>query len=173
MQLDPNDPTDRKIIARQVRVARQAGRDGLDRAAATRGRADLESAYDEGTLQASAPVSDGGGQGSPAPGGKRGKGGGKSPDGSPSTPSARKASGPGWKAFKPTSPAKPPTRVADAGGFLSGLALYAVVVIYIRYGAEGWKGWLKAKFLNQPMTSKTDGSVAGKPKTKKGGSKFV
>ena len=156
MQLDASDPTDKRIIARQVTVARKAGRDGLDRAASTRGRSDLEAAYDEGAAKASAPAADE----------EEESGAGPS-----STPSA--STGPGWKAFRPTSPARPPTRAADAGGFLSGLALYTVVVIYVRYGAAGWKGWLKAKFLNQPMSSKTSSGSTGKPTTKSGGTAAV
>lgn len=156
VQLDASDPTDKRIIARQVTVARKAGRDGLDRAASTRGRSDLESAYDEGAAKASAPAADEEDE----------PGAGPSPPPSAST-------GPGWKAFRPTSPARPPTRAADAGGFLSGLALYTVVVIYVRYGAAGWKGWLKAKFLNQPMSSKTSSGSTGKPTTKSGGTAAV
>jgi hypothetical protein len=81
--------------------------------------------------------------------------------------------GPGWQSVKPTSPTRLPTRVGDAGGFLTGLALYTVAVIYIRYGPEGWKGWLKAKFLNQPMDaaggSKGKGHGSKKTPTKKSG----
>lgn len=55
-----------------------------------------------------------------------------------------------WQTFKPRDLRRRPTR-ADAGGFVGGLMLYTVVIIYIRYGPAGWKGWLKAKFLNQPM----------------------
>lgn len=168
LQLDANDPTDRKIIARQVATARKAGRDGLDRAASTRGRQDLEAAYDEGALQASAPVADGGGQDGPAPKGRRGKGGS-----GPGSAASAPTSGPSWKQFRPTSPTKPPRRLADAGGFATGLALYTVVVIYIRYGPSGWTGWLKAKFLNQPMGDSTSTSSATKPKTKKGGTAAV
>jgi len=180
VQLDPNDPNDRKIIARQVNVARQAGRDGLDRAAVTRGRADLEAAYDEGAAEASVPVADGSGQGSPspAPRGRRGRGGGTSTSGPRSAPSASRtrsatrSRGPSWGSLRPRSPARVPTRTADAGGFLTGLALYTVVIIYARYGAEGWKGWLSAKFLNKPLTTTTNPST-NKPTTKKGGTAAV
>jgi hypothetical protein len=60
--------------------------------------------------------------------------------------------------------------MSDAGGFLSGLALYTVVVIYIRYGPEGWKGWISAKFLNKPMDGGgvETGVASPKPKTGKG-----
>lgn len=150
LQLDANDPADQAIIRRQIAAARRAGRDGRDRAASTRGRPDLEAAYDEGA-QTSAPAADGGGTGSPAPGGKRGKGGAPRSR-RPALPSP--AGGPTWRQLRPTSPARPPTRVADAGGFLTGLALYTVVIIYVRYGTEGWKGWLKAKFLNKPLPKK-------------------
>lgn len=46
---------------------------------------------------------------------------------------------------------KPPTRARDAGGLAFGLLLYTAVITYIRYGAEGWTGWLSAKFLNKPL----------------------
>jgi hypothetical protein len=172
LDLDPNDPEDAKILRRQRKVARDAGRDGLDRAATTRGRADLEAAYDEGALKTATPAP----AGTAPSGGKRGSGGGKGSGGqTPAAPSAGgglRNSGPGWAAFKPTSPTKPPTRLADAGGFLSGVALYMVVVIYIRYGPEGWKGWLSAKFLNKPIAS-GNSTASGKPKTKNGGAAAV
>jgi hypothetical protein len=146
---------DRQVLDRQKKVARQAGRDGLDRAKVARGRPELQQAYDEGAAE----------QGN---GGADGQAAG--------TSSVRQAwqdlnsSGPGWSSFKPTSPARVPTRAADAGGFLGGLALYAVVVIYIRYGPEGWLGWLSAKFLNKPITSAAD---ATGPTKKSGGKAAV
>jgi hypothetical protein len=170
VQLDPDDAEDRKIIARQVKAARQAGRDGRDRAGSTRGRVDLQQAFDEGASEAEAAVSapaatpaaapgPGGRPASPAPAGKSG--------GSGAWDRYRRM-GPGWDSVKPTSPARLPTRVQDAGGFLTGLALYTVVIIYVRYGPEGWKGWLKAKFLNQPMDVAEMSSTKAKPSTGKG-----
>lgn len=55
---------------------------------------------------------------------------------------------------------RPPRQGRNLGGLLTGLALYVVVSTYIRYGPDGWKGWLRAKFLNQPWD---DGSQAGTP----------
>lgn len=168
VQLDPADPEDRKIIARQVKAARQAGRDGRDRAGSTRGRADLETAFDEGAAEAAvaapaatpaATPSPGKGPASPAPAGK---------PGGPGAGNRFRELGPGWGSFKPTSPARLPTRVQDAGGFLTGLALYTVVIIYVRYGPEGWKGWLAAKFLNQPMDGLKESSAKAKAPTGKG-----
>jgi hypothetical protein len=136
VQLDPGDAEDRKIIARQVKAARQAGRDGRDRAGSTRGRVDLEQAFDAGASEAEAAVSapaatpaaapaPGGRPASPAPAGK---------SGGPGAWTRFRKMGPGWQSVKPTSPARLPTRVQDAGGFLTGLALYTVVIIYVRYG---------------------------------------
>jgi hypothetical protein len=163
VQLDPNDPTDRPIIARQVKVARAAGAEGQDRAAVTRGRPDLEAAFDEGAAEAASAVE-------PAK---------ATPQQGPQKSAGRRAwdktrrfrkLGPGWSSVQPTSPARLPTRMSDAGGFLSGLALYTVVVIYIRYGPEGWKGWISAKFLNKPMDGGgvETGVASPKPKTGKG-----
>jgi hypothetical protein len=174
LTLDPSNPDDARIMRRQQKVARQAGRDGLDRAGATRGRADLEAAYDEGAQEASAPETGGGGRGG-SRGGKRGSGGAPA-GGGPSAASRFRTMGPGWSAVRPTMPTTLPTRAGDAGGFLTGLALYTVVMIYIRYGADGWKGWLKAKFLNQPMTTGSGSGASANgstPKTKKGGAAAV
>lgn len=165
VQLDPNDPNDRAIIARQVKVARAAGAEGQDRAAVTRGRPDLEAAYDEGAAPAAVDESQ------PAKGKRQ----------SENRPSlGRRAwnkangAGPSWRQIAPTSPARLPTRMSDAGGFLSGLALYTVVVIYIRYGPEGWRGWLSAKFLNRPMDATgPTGALGTKPKSGSGGSRLV
>lgn len=145
--LDPNDPDDAKILQRQQQVAVKAGREGRDRAKVTGGRPDLEAAYESGAGLGPVPLTDEA-QPTKAPAkAPAGKGGGKSSSGG----DRYRQMGPGWSAVKPASPAKLPTKAADAGGFLTGLALYTVAVIYIRYGPEGWKGWLKAKFLNQPM----------------------
>lgn len=121
--------------------------------------------------------SGGGGKGG---GGKSGSGGGKSGGGGKGKGAAPQSKfskfrkfGPGWKSLKPRSPARPPTRLADAGGFLSGLALYTVAIIYVRYGPEGWKGWLEAKFLNKPMATSATGATGTKPKTKSGGTAAV
>lgn len=160
VHLDPSDPGDARIIARQVETARQSGRDGLDRAGSTRGREDLEAAYDEGAAEGAAPAA-------AAEGKPKGKGGSR-----PWPKVGSSKTGPGWGSLRPRSPARVPTRAADAGGFLTGLALYTVVVIYIRYGPEGWKGWLSAKFLNKPMASGNQSSD-GKPKKRNGGTAAV
>lgn len=114
-------------------------------------------------------------QGVPAPAAPAAPKSGSKPNGKGKSSAFQKArtAGPGWSSLKPTSPMKPPTRAANAGGFLTGLALYTVVVIYIRYGAAGWKGWLSAKFLNKPMASSASGSAATKPTTKHGGTAAV
>jgi hypothetical protein len=146
--LDPSDPIDRPIIARQVRTARQAGREGRDRAKVTRGRPDLETAYDEG----SAEGDDEGQEEQP---------GGQSTAARTHRREAwQQVNSGNWGSFKPRSPARPPS-VRDAGGLLSGMLLYTVVIIYIRYGPAGWKGWLSAKFLNKPMSSAAASSAAG------------
>lgn len=55
--------------------------------------------------------------------------------------------GPGWA---PTL--RPPRRpsIADGSGFALGMVLYALGLNYLRHGRAGVKGWLRAKFLNQP-----------------------
>jgi hypothetical protein len=164
--LDPSDPTDRPIIARQVKAAREAGRGGRDRAGSTRGRADLEAAFDEGAAEAAAPAA-------PDEAAEPAAGPGKTRRAWDKTAGFRQM-GPGWQSVKPTSPARLPTRMSDAGGFLSGLALYTVVVIYIRYGPEGWKGWLAAKFINKPMdATAVTGALGTKPKSGSGKSRLV
>ena len=174
LNLDPSNSEDAKIMRRQQQVARQAGRDGLDRAKTTRGRHDLEGAYDAGAGESAGahfrPYKADEAEPTKAP---RGKGGGKSTGSRPTAPGSSQASaGPSWSQLKPTSPARPPRRLADAGGFLTGIGLYMVVVIYVRYGAEGWKGWLSAKFLNKPMANGNQ-SASDKPKNKNGGSRAV
>lgn len=153
LELDEAVPDDRKILERQRDAARQAGREGADRAGTTKGRADLESAYDEGTSEAAAPSSEGTGGGGSSTGkpsaparsgrsGSRSGGGGK----------GRKGSGGGGGLLRPTlQPPRSPVGGKDWAGFTLGLVLHALVVSYIRYGKEGPKGWLKAKFLNKPI----------------------
>lgn len=134
LELDESNADDRKILDRQRAAAREAGRSGGDRAGTTRGRADLESAYDAGVIETSAPetpvtpVASGGRAARPA--------------------TARKGGGsmPGPRFIPPRS-----TNVKDWGGFAFGLVVHALVMSYIRYGKEGPKGWLKAKFLNKPI----------------------
>lgn len=142
LTLDPADPADAKIIARQRKASREMGRLGRERP----DRDDLQSAYDEGAAEASATGGTQGGGGTPR--------------------------GPGWSAFTPRSITRKPT-MQTAGGFLTGLALYTVVTIYIRYGPEGWTGWLKAKFLNQPIANGATGAMGSKPKHAKGGTRAV
>jgi hypothetical protein len=160
LTLDPADPTDAQILKRQASAARKAGREGGDRAKVTQGRADLEAAYDEGAqATATGPEDESTGESSGPGRGRRAW-------------DRYRQMGPGWGSVKPTSPARLPTRAADAGGFAAGLLLYTVTVIYIRYGPEGWKGWLKAKFLNQPMDppgGKAKGHGSKTTPTKKSG----
>jgi hypothetical protein len=61
---------------------------------------------------------------------------------------------------------RPPRQGRNVGGLLTGLALYVVASTYIRYGPEGWKGWLRAKFLNQPWDKGGQGSNSTKKPTK-------
>lgn len=157
--LDPADRTDRQILRRQLAVARQAGREGRDRAKSTRGRADLQRAYDEGAQQRTGDEEDQGEEEDPAA--------------APTAPSrgrrAARQAGRAWKgstgyvsrgSWQPRMPTNPPSRIRDAGGLATGMLLYTAVVVYLRYGPAGWKGWLRAKFLNQPMSSSAAASAA-------------
>ena len=129
--LDPADPGDAQIIARQVAAARQAGANGGAGAGIDQSRPDLLQAFDEGAGKAAGPGR------AAAAGAKAGKA---------AKTSAGFLSKGSWK---PTLSA--PGRARDAGGLLAGLFLYTGVSVYIRYGAAGWKGWLSAKFLNKPL----------------------
>lgn len=145
VELDDTDPEDRKILARQRAAARDAGKRGADRAGSTGGRADLESAFDEGAAPA-APVDTGSGAGdatntSAAAPGSKGR-------------SSRKSSGGRGIGAIPNPTLRPPRTPfggKDWAGFALGLVLHALVVSYIRYGKDGPKGWLAAKFLNKPI----------------------
>jgi hypothetical protein len=130
--LDPADPGDAKLIARQVAAARQAGANGGDRAGIDQSRPDLLAAFDEGAGKTPAP--------GPGRGAKAGKAAAKAGRGA-----AGALSKGSWK------PTLAPGRARDAGGLLAGLLLYTGVSVYIRYGTAGWKGWLSAKFLNKPL----------------------
>jgi hypothetical protein len=145
--LDDDDEEDRKILERQRAAARDAGKSGRDRAGSTAGRADLESAFDEGARGTASPsVGTGPGTGgatkksAPAPGSK-----------------GRTSKGPSVGATvgsipRPTlRPPRTPVGGKDWAGFALGLVLHALVVSYIRYGKAGPKGWLAAKFLNKPI----------------------
>jgi hypothetical protein len=41
----------------------------------------------------------------------------------------------------------------SASGLVLGLAGYAIVINYIRWGTPGVKGWFSAKFVNKPFTA--------------------
>lgn len=93
------------------------------------------------------PKSAAGGGESPAPaGGTSSIGGGLMPS-LPSLPS-------------PTL--KPPRRIngGDLAGFATGLLLFTLGVNYLRYGSDGPKGWLSAKFLNKVTLSGVPGPVS-------------
>ncbi|MEU0788035.1 hypothetical protein ABZ341_41715 [Streptomyces sp. NPDC006173] len=140
--LDDEDAEDRKILDRQRKAAREAGRTGRDRAGSTSGRVDLESAFDEGAREPA-----------PSAGGKPGRKGG-APTSAPSPGSRGRKGGKGAGIGSiPTPTLKPPKSVTskDMGGFALGLVLQALVVSYIRYGKAGPKSWLSAKFLNKPI----------------------
>lgn len=51
---------------------------------------------------------------------------------------------------KPVLPRKPDA--GDLAGFCAGLVGYAIGLSYIRYGTDGPKGWISAKFINKPLT---------------------
>jgi hypothetical protein len=157
--LDPSNPDDRRIIKRQQQAARQAGREGRDRGRTTRGRADLEAAYDQGAAaardengdQADEDQADGE-ESAPRSAGARVKAAGGKAVGAAKTAAkgVNKAGKPLSKGrWRPTL--RPPTRLRDGGSLLTGALLYTAAITYIRYGPDGWKGWLAAKFLNKPM----------------------
>jgi hypothetical protein len=140
LELDDTDPEDRKIMARQRAAARQSGRTGGDRSGTARGRADLASAYDEGAAETAAPST---------PAAASSKPGAVAANGGRSRAASVKATAKGL----PMPRLRPPrtTSAKDAGGFLLGLVLHALVVSYIKYGSAGPTGWMKAKFLNKPV----------------------
>lgn len=147
LELDESDANDADILARQRAAARESGRSGGDRARTARGRTDLESAYDAGVVETSAPevppavpAAAGGRAARPATArkGAGAKGGGRGGKGGGSIP--------GPRLIPPRS-----TKAKDWGGFAFGLVVHALVMSYIRYGKEGPKGWLRAKFLNRPI----------------------
>lgn len=148
LELDEADPDDRKILERQRAAARDAGKSGADRAGTARGRADLESAYDEGAGEAAAPSSEGTGGG----GGSTGKPSAPARSGRSGSGSSKGRSSSGSGLIRPTlQPPRSAVGGKDWAGFTLGLVIYALVVSYIRYGSDGPKGWLKAKFLNKPI----------------------
>lgn len=132
LQLDASDPGDARIMRRQQSAARTAGRQRQSRDRVTRGRTDLEQAYDAGADEdeQDEPAADTGGRSV------------RKSLNSAGAPLSRGS-------WSPTL--RPPTRARDAGGLLAGLLLYTGAIVYIRYGPAGWKGWLSAKFLNKPM----------------------
>lgn len=95
----------------------------------------------------------------PAPAGSTAKG---SPTATSSTPPPSAAGGPlGTPSLSVPDMPRPtlslPKRpdAGDVAGFGFGLVLYVLALNYLRYGPAGVKGWLSAKFLNQPA-SKSD-----------------
>lgn len=152
LELDEDDPDDRKILERQRAAARDAGRGGGDRTGSTRGRPDLEAAYDEGAAE---PAD----SGTPQTPTAAARSGGRSARSGTAPKGARKGRKTGGKGGGRGGVSVPPPRLIpprsvnarDWGGFAFGLILHALVVSYIRYGKEGPKGWLRAKFLNRPI----------------------
>lgn len=71
------------------------------------------------------------------------------PPGKKAVRNAGKSAGDAFKSATLT----PPRRLSakDTSGFLFGLVLYAIALSGIKYGVDGPKGWLSAKFLNKPM----------------------
>lgn len=163
LSLDPADPTDRQIMSRQAKAARAAGAGGRDRARTTRGRKDLEEAFDQGAAEQPAPAADDDQAAEPESGpsratrakaaaGKAGAAAGKA-----GRESAEFLSRGRWA---PTL--TPPSRARDTGSLLTGMLLYVALTTYLRYGLDGWKGWLSAKFLNKPIQGL---GVIGPPQT--------
>lgn len=152
LTLDPADPEDAKILARQRQAARAAGREGQDRAKVAAGRPDLADEFDQGedekaNEQAAAADEDAGDedQDEGGDGGEGGPGVGERARSALGKTSGALSRG----SYRPTL--SPPTRARNAGGFAFGLLLYTAAITYIRYGPAGWKGWLSAKFLNKPL----------------------
>lgn len=52
----------------------------------------------------------------------------------------------------------PPKRItaSDGAGFLGGLLIYVLALNYLRFGRDGVKGWLAAKFVNRPWMPPDD-----------------
>lgn len=50
--------------------------------------------------------------------------------------------------------------VSDPAGAIAGVLAYALIINGIRYGTAGITGWLKAKFLNQPMQGQASNALA-------------
>lgn len=42
------------------------------------------------------------------------------------------------------------TPIEEGAGVLLGIVLYALLLNFVRYGPDGVRGWLAAKFINQP-----------------------
>lgn len=50
--------------------------------------------------------------------------------------------------------------VSDPAGAIAGVLAYALIINGIRYGTPGITGWLKAKFLNEPMQGQAANALA-------------
>lgn len=61
----------------------------------------------------------------------------------------------------------PPKKLtaSDGAGFLGGLLLYVLALNYLRYGKDGVKGWLGAKFVNRPFYPPDDSGADGSKDT--------
>lgn len=160
LKLDPSDPEDRRIIKRQQQAARQAGREGRDRTSSTRGRPDLEAAYDQGAAAArdeqdpDAESDDQADEDEAAPGRAAQLKAGVRSAASKTRAGVNKAGAPLSKgSWRPSLKALTggPIRAQDAGSLLTGALVYTAIITYIRYGPDGLKGWLAAKFVNRPM----------------------
>jgi hypothetical protein len=144
---------DDEIIGKQVDAAREAGRRGDDRAGTVGDREDLGVAYDEGAAEVEQEQ-------------KAAQSANRKATASNAWKSSTGAITQAGGSWKPVAP----HRARTPGSLLTGLALYIIAITYIRYGPIGWKGWLAAKFINQPMTaSELAGtkSTASPPKTVK------
>lgn len=73
--------------------------------------------------------------------------GGDQPTPAPTPPGAGAGSSSG-RSWRP----KPP-KADSAAGFLLGLALYPLVINYMKGGLPAVKGWFAAKFLNRPYNA--------------------
>lgn len=64
-------------------------------------------------------------------------------------------------------PAQAPAPDAGSGtvaGILLGLAIYSIVIQYVRGGSAQVRGWLKAKAINAPMPATTATTPSNAPK---------
>lgn len=112
------------------------------------GYSDTEAASAVSALSPTPPAATKAPRGGPRPG----------PPTPPEKPASQATPGITMPAFTaPSMPSltlTPPRKLSggDLGGFVAGLFAYAIFLNYIRFGQDGVKSWLRAKFLNEPNT---------------------